>query len=102
MKLQKFFRLIWEKCKRFCLFIWEECKDIKTLFLLFAVILVVYTPVWLGYLLFFLFRWDWVLVVATACLAFWAGPFTPFFPLCIAITLGIKKIWKRVKSRNDE
>lgn len=29
--------------------------------------------------------------MASACLVFWAGPFTPFFPICIGITLAIKR-----------
>ncbi len=80
-----------EKCIRFCRWLWQECRDIKTLLLLLAVIAVVYSPVWGGYLLYGLFGWQWASVMASACLLFWAGPFTPFFPICIAITLSIKR-----------
>lgn len=39
--------------------------------------------------------------MATAYLAFWAGPFTPFFPLCIVVTLFIKrKFIDKKKSMN--
>lgn len=82
---------MWQKIKNFCKSIWNECKDVKTLILLIIVIIIAYSPVWLGYTLYFIFRWKWCIVVATGYLAFWAGPFTPFFPLCIAVTLFIKR-----------
>lgn len=61
-----------------------------------------YTPVWGGYLLHILFKIKWGSVVATTYLAFWAGPFTPYFPLCIAITLGIKRLFEKRKNNNDD
>lgn len=61
-----------------------------------------YSPVWGGYLLHWLFDIKEASVVATAYLAFWAGPFTPFFPMCIAITLGIKRFFEKLKSRKDK
>lgn len=94
-----------EKIKKFLLWIWGECKDVKTLALLLVVIAVVYSPVWAGYLLYGLFGWTWCLAMATTCLVFWAGPFTPFFPLCIAITLAIKRLFQKFgkkSSRNSK
>lgn len=84
-----------KKFKDLCKKIWLECKDRQTLMIFFIVVLVMYSPVWLCYLLYFIFKYNTFLVVATACLAFWAGPFTPFFPICIGITLAIKKILKK-------
>ena len=79
----------------------EECKDWKTLIVLICVVAVMYAPVWLGYLLYFIFKWNWCLVMASVTLAFWFGPLTPFFPICIGITLSIKKIMQ-VKKRKKE
>ena len=79
----------------------KECKDWKTLIVLMCVIIIMYSPVWLGYLLYYILKWNWCLVMASVTLAFWFGPFTPFFPLCIAITLSIKKIMQ-VKNRKRE
>ena len=76
----------------------KECKDWKTLIVLICVIIIMYSPVWLGYLLYFIFKWNWCLVVASVTAAFWFGPLTPFFPLCIAITLSIKKVMQ-IKNR---
>ena len=86
---------------RFCRWLWRECRDVKTLLLLLLVITVAYSPAWGGYFLYELFGWKWASVVASACLAFWAGPFTPFFPICIGITLAIKQYAKHGKKHPD-
>lgn len=80
-----------KKCKDFILWIWSECKDWRTVLLLGIVIVAVYSPVWVCYLLYFIFKWKWSFIVATAILAFWAGPFSPFFVICVSITLAIKR-----------
>ena len=85
------------KIKNFLKWIWNECKDWHTLILLLCVIIVMYSPVWGGYLLYAAFGWAWCSAIASAYLLFWAGPFTPFFPMCIGITLFIKKVMQ-VKS----
>ncbi|HBF15792.1 MAG TPA: hypothetical protein DDW30_09000 [Clostridiales bacterium] len=93
------FRKLWEKVKTFFRWIFDECRDWRTVVLLIAVIAVVYSPVWGGYLLKLIFGWNWAAVMATAVLVFWAGPFTPFFPICIALTLAIKKWWEKRKKK---
>ena len=87
-----------EKAIRFLKKIKDECGNRETVVLFALVVAVMYCPVWGGYLSYFLFRWKWCFAVASAYLVFWAGPFTPFFPVCVAITLFLKKVWKRHKS----
>lgn len=91
-----------EKFKKFCEWIWSECKDWHTLVLFIIIVVIMYTPVWGGYLIHLIFKKPWGSVMATAYLAFWAGPFTPYFPLCIAITLGIKKLFEKIKSKRKK
>ena len=100
--MKRFFNWIKNKIVDFLRWIWQECKDWRTLVLLLFVIIVVYSPVWVGYLLFFIFKWKWALVFATAGLAFWVGPFSPFFVLCVSITLGIKKLVSQIKKKKQE
>lgn len=88
-----------ERIGRFFRWLWSECRDWRTAVLLVVVVAVLYAPVWGGYLLALLFDWEWAAVAATAVLAFWGGPFTPFFPLCIAITLFLKKRWWHAKEK---
>ena len=53
-------------------------------------------------ILYFVFKSKWAMGVASAYLVFWAGPFTPYFPLCIAITLSLKKLIEKIKGRGDK
>lgn len=93
------FRKLWEKVKAFFRWILDECRDWRTVVLLIAVVAAVYSPVWVGYLLKLIFGWQWAAVMATVVLVFWAGPFTPFFPVCVALTLAIKKWWEKRKKK---
>lgn len=91
-----------EKIINFCRWLKSEIKDKNTAILFLIVVAIMYAPVWCGYLLYFLFRWSVCFVVASAYLAFWAGPFTPFFPLCIAITLFLKKLFEKRQEKMAE
>lgn len=83
------------KVKSFFWWVWRECRDWRTVALLGVVVTVVYSPVWGGYLLYALLGWKWAAALASTVLLFWAGPMTPFFPLCVAITLGIKRFLQK-------
>lgn len=66
--------------------------------LIFGVVYLAFTcPTWAGWLLFFITGNPWHLTYSTAYMAFWALPLTPLIPLCIAITLGIRKLIHRKK-----
>lgn len=99
-KMKELFIKLKNKFIKFCKWVWQECKDWHTVVIFAVVVVVMYSPVWGGYLCHALFGWKWCSVMATAYLAFWAGPFTPFFPLCIAITLGIRKIVDKIKGKD--
>lgn len=99
--LKKLFEKLKNKFINFCKWVWSECKDWRTLLLFGIVVVLMYTPVWLGYILYFVFKSKWAMGIASAYLVFWAGPFTPYFPLCVAITFGIKKIIEKIKSTKN-
>ena len=74
----------------------NQLGDWRTILLCLIVLAVMYSPVLVGYPLYFLLGWKWCLVMASSYLLFWAGPFTPFIPVCIAITLFLKrKLFKK-------
>jgi len=98
-KMKELFIKLKNKFIKFCKWVWQECKDWHTVVIFAVVVVVMYSPVWGGYLCHAIFGWKWCSVMATAYLAFWAGPFTPFFPLCIAITLGIRRIIDKIKGK---
>ncbi len=82
------------KIKNFFKWIWEQVKDWHN----FVILLIVASSLFLlcvflvGLGLFFTDRKIHFITAFSLVLAFWAGPFTPFWPLCIAITLFIRKI----------
>ena len=72
-------------------------KDWRNWLIFAAVYAVMTSPTWAGWLLFLLTGNSWHLTYSSAYMAFWSLPFTPLIPLCIAITLGIRKLIHRKK-----
>lgn len=101
-KLKSIFAKLKDKFISFCKWVWSECKDWRTVVIFAVVVVVMYSPVWGGYICHALFGWSWCSVFATAYLAFWAGPFTPYFPLCIAIALAIKRLFDKKKDSKNK
>lgn len=97
-----FIKKIIGKVKNFIKWIWSECKDWRTLVVFIIVYCVVMSPVIVGYTLYFVTKNEWHLTYASVWLLFWFGPFTPLIPLCIAISLGIKKLLKIKKKHQEE
>lgn len=102
------------KIINFLKWIMNEVKDWHNLIILIIVAAAVFTVSVLGVILA-LFIADQKIHIAysvTLVFLFWAGPFTPFWPLCIAITLFIRrfieKIWlpkhnqKKMNEENNE
>lgn len=87
----------------FLKWVWMECKDWHTLVLLGIVCCVLSLPIWGGYILGFIFKWDWAFWVATVTWGFWILPGAPFFTVAISITLGLKRLFdkKQEKKQHD-
>lgn len=77
-------------------------RDLTTWIIFIITFLVLSSEVWVFYLLGLITGNAWFYGVASACWLFWLGPFTPFLPLCIAITIGIKEIIIRWKKRKKQ
>ena len=86
-----------QKLKGFLSFIINELKNKSNIIIFICVLIVAYAPTWLSALLAIIFKNEYLWGVAVAYAAFWAAPFTPFFPLVIAITLAIRKIYDKLK-----
>lgn len=89
---ESFWEEQWHRLQAFFKEIWQDCKNPLTLTILILVALVLYSPVWGGLILSYLFHWKWAAAMAGAVALFWAGP-APFFPVCLAITLFIKHVF---------
>lgn len=64
--------------------------------------LILSAPIWLFYTLGIIFNNGWLIGIASAYWLFWIGPFTPFIPLCLGITAGVRGIIAKVKHRRDK
>ena len=100
--MKKLIRKLWNKALDFVKWVWSECKDWRTLALLGIVCLVLGLPVWGGYLVGFLFHWEWAFWVATVAWAFWMLPGAPYFALCVSITLVIKRLFERAAGKKKK
>lgn len=93
--MKRFFNWAKNKIVNFIKWLWRECKDWRTFVLLVIVCIVVGAPVWISGLLGILFNWTWAWAVFAALLAFWWLPGVPYFALCVAVTLAIKRFFEK-------
>ena len=100
--MKKFMAKCKRKCREFCNWIWEQCKDLKTLFILGIVCLVMFSPTIVCGILGFLFSWEWALGVAGAYWAFWLLPGSPFFVIAVTVTLSIKRLLQVIFGKKKE
>lgn len=88
-----------KRLKDFFVSIWKQLKDRTNLIIFACVLVVVYIPTWLIGLLGIIFQNAGMIAIAVAYAAFWAGPFTPFFPIVIAITFALRKIFDKLHKK---
>lgn len=105
-RIKRFFKKLWFWISYPFRWLFMECHDWRFLVIFIIVFLVMSSEIWVFYLLSFI-NWGsdfskWCLGIASACWAFWLGPFTPFIPLCVAITIGIKTIFDKLKERHKK
>ncbi len=80
--------------------LFRTLKD-KTNIIIFACVLVIVScEVWVPYLIAIITGNNWWWAIGSACWAFWLAPFTPFLPLCFAITFAVRKIYDKIKKKN--
>ena len=93
---------ILNKSKSLLKWLWTQLKDWRNLIIFSIVFLVISCEVWVPYLLGVITGDGYWFAIGSACWAFWLAPFTPFLPLCIVITLGIRKLLDKIKERHHE
>lgn len=105
-KAKRFLKRLWHLASWPFKWLWAQCHDWKFLALFVAVMAVVSSEVWIFYLLAFL-SWGtdfskWALGIGSAMWAFWLLPGTPFIPLCMALTIGLRAIVDKIKGRKGK
>ncbi len=93
-------RKIKTKIINFFKWIWTQLKDWHNLIILAVVTVVMTSPIWVCGILGFINNSAVLLGVAGGYFAFWLGPGTPFWPLCIAITLLIRKLLEKFRNKS--
>ena len=106
-KFKRFWKWVWYLIAFPFVWIWVNIRDWRTALIFIIVFLVVSSEVWVPYLLGFIFYANEpfrisMLSVASACWLFWLGPGTPFLPLCIGITIGIKGLFNKIKEKKND
>ena len=96
------FQKLKQKVINFFKWIWSQLKDWHNLGILLVVLLVMTSPIWVCGILGFIYDSATLLGVAGAYFAFWLGPITPFWPLCIAVTLLIRKGIEKNNARKQK
>ncbi len=96
-----FFYLRWlivhYNIKGFLKWVWNEAKDWKNLLFIILWWLILGSPTWVGYGLYFVTKNAWHLTYANAVFVFWTFvPGTPLVPLSIALGLATRKIVKKI------
>lgn len=93
---------LWLKCKAFIRWILKQLKDKTNILIFIIVFLVLSSEVWIPYLLAIITGNKWWWGIGSACWAFWLAPFTPFLPLCLAITFGVRKIVDKIQDKHNK
>lgn len=95
--MKKLFRKLGEGIKK----IISQLKDKTNILIFILTFLVLSSEVWVMYLLYFITGNAWFLGIGSICWSFWFAPFTPFIPLCLAITIAIRKIYDKIRGRKS-
>lgn len=92
---------LWIKFKALISWLIKQLKDKKNIVIFIIVFLVLSSEVWIPYLLAIITGNKWWWGIGSACWAFWLAPFTPFLPLCIALTFGVRKIFDKIQKHKQ-
>lgn len=95
-----------QKVINFIKWIWQQIKDWHNLVILLIVSAAFFClcVFLVAVALFIIDKQIHIIYASSLVIAFWMGPFTPFWPICIAATLGIRKFidsfWKPKHNKN--
>lgn len=94
--------LIWNKTRSFFKWLFGQLKDWHNAVIFAIVFIVMSSEVWVPYLLGFITGDAYWFGVGSVCWAFWLAPGTPFLTLCILITLGVRKLFDKLRRRKND
>ena len=95
-------RKLWGRLKAFFVWLFKQLKDKTNIVIFFSVFLVLSYEVWIPYLIAIITGIEWWWAVGSACRAFRLASFTPFVPLCLALTAAVRKIYDKIKNKKRQ
>lgn len=93
---------IWGKFLNLLKTLLRELKDKKNIVIFLIVFVVLSCEVWVPFILGIITHNAWFYGIGATCWAFWLAPFTPFLPICIALTFAIRKVVDRHQNKTKK
>lgn len=102
-KWKRFWKWVWYLITFPFKWIWVNIRDWRTMIIFMIVVIVVSIEVWLPYLLGAI-TWGsdfskWCLGIGSACFIWWQLPGTPFIMICVFLTMAIKGLFDKIRSK---
>lgn len=93
-KIKNFWKGVWNYVK----YLWQHPRTTLPAFLIAETIF--WIPVWVPFLLGFIFN-PWWFSVSTAVIVFWAGPLTPAIGLQVGFIAAIERLITKIKKNKE-
>lgn len=100
--MRKFWKKIWQWIKAPFIWIKDNIKDWRTAVIFAIVLVVISSSVWIPLLIGIITQNAWFYGIASAVFIWWQLPGSPFFMLCIGITIGIKSLFNKVRRKRED
>jgi hypothetical protein len=90
---------MWQKISQWLRSVWTRLNDKTNLVIFVITIIVTYSPTWLLGPIGFLISSPYLVAIAVGYALFWAGPWTPYWPMVIAITFFVRKLYDKFRRK---
>ncbi len=104
-KWLRFWSWVWYSIAFPWVWLFYNIRDWRTAVIFVIVFVVLSSEVWLPYLIGLIF-WNnngvriTMFSIGSVCWLFWLGPGTPFIVICISVTIGVKALFNKIKSKS--
>ena len=104
-KWLRFWSWVWYLIAFPWVWLFYNIRDWRSAVIFVIVFIVLSSEVWLPYLIGLIFWGNeglriTMFSIGSVCWLFWLGPGTPFIVICISVTIGVKALFNKIKSKN--
>lgn len=106
-KFKRFWKRVWYLICFPWIWLFYNIRDWRTFLIFIIVVLIVSSEVWVPYMIGFI-CWSneslriTMFSVGSVCWLFWLGPGTPFMIICIFLTISVKALFNKIKSKTKK